>query len=123
MVGRRKRVRFLVAGLVAVGVVTATYGFTAANTVPASKAGDGTGTVSGYTVSAIDYTLDATDPGLIDKVNFTLDSDPGTGEVRANVDDIWVTCSNVTTAVTCDWADGTEPTVLGATALRVVVAQ
>ena len=123
MGGRRKKVRFLIAGLVTVGVVTATYGFTAANTVPGSKAGDGEGAVTGYTISNIDYTLDAADPGLLDKVAFSLDSDPGSGEVRANVDNIWASCTNVGVAVTCDWPDGSEPTVLGATTLRVVAAQ
>ena len=48
------------------------YAFAAANTVPASSAGDGSGAISGYTISAIHYGLNATNPGNVDSVTFTL---------------------------------------------------
>jgi hypothetical protein len=51
----RMRVLLAVVGAMAVG--SAAYGFTATNTVPASQAGDGSGVISGYTISAIHYTL------------------------------------------------------------------
>lgn len=49
----------------------ATYAFTASNVVPGTKAGQGEGTISGYTVSGVAYTL-AANPTNIDSVAFTL---------------------------------------------------
>jgi hypothetical protein len=52
--------------------------FTAANTTPDSSAGDDlTAIISGFTISGITYTLDATDPTNIDTVVFTAQSDHG----------------------------------------------
>src|SRR5574337_1312133 len=48
------------------------YAFAASNTVPASSAGDGSGAISGYTVSNVHYTLNATNPANIDNVSFTI---------------------------------------------------
>jgi hypothetical protein len=64
--------RFLVA-LVASGVIAGgAYAFTAANTVPTSNAGAGSGTVSGYTVSNVHYALDGTAPTNIDTLTFNV---------------------------------------------------
>ncbi len=60
----------LLAALLAL-FATATYGFAAGNTVGASKAGQGKGAISGYTVSGIEYTFNSTNQ--ITAVNFTLD--------------------------------------------------
>lgn len=68
------RPKTLVAVGLALVLTTAAYGFAAANTVPDSKAGDGTGAVSGYTVSNVTYYLEASDPSKLDKVTFTLDA-------------------------------------------------
>lgn len=52
--------------------------FTASNTTPDSGAGDNTtAIISGFTISGITYTLDATDPTNIDTVAFTAQSDHG----------------------------------------------
>ncbi len=105
-------------------LVAGTYAYTAANTVPASKAGDGSGAVSGYTVSVVHYNLNASSPQNVDSVTFTLDAAPATGStIKAQVDGTnWYTCTNVTTAVTCT-TTSPQATVLGATSLRVIVAQ
>ncbi|MSQ30017.1 MAG: hypothetical protein EXR68_05980 [Dehalococcoidia bacterium] len=59
-------------------VVLATGGvavaFTASNTTPTSKVGDGAGAASGYTVSAEVYTLNGADPTLVDQLAFTLNT-------------------------------------------------
>jgi hypothetical protein len=105
-------------------IVAGTYAFTAANTVPATKAGDGTGTVTGYVVSSVHYNLNATNPANIDSVTFTLDSAPVAGStLRAQLAAAgnWYTCTNAATAVTCTTTTP-QATVLGATALRVIVA-
>jgi opacity protein-like surface antigen len=51
--------RFLAALVVAVAMATGAYAFTATNTVPASEAGSGSGTISGYTLSANATTVKA----------------------------------------------------------------
>lgn len=69
----RKRIALLVTMMLAMLALGATaYAFTAANTVPASRAGSGTATVSGYAITNIDYTLNSTDPDDIDKVEFNF---------------------------------------------------
>ena len=102
----------------------AIYAFAAANTVPASSAGDGSGAISGYTVSAIHYTLNAANPGNVDSVAFTLSAAPvAGGTIKITVDGVnWYSCTNVTTAITCV-TTAPQATVVGATNLRVVVAQ
>ena len=74
-----KRVRRLAAVAIIATLAVASLGFAASNTVPASKAGDGSGAISGYTVSAVHYNLNSTDPATIDAVTFALDSVPASG--------------------------------------------
>ncbi len=116
--------RFSTVLVLAGTIVAGTYAFTAANTVPTSHAGDGSGTVSGYTVSAIHYNLNTTTPANIDSVTFTLDLAPVAGStLRAQLSPAgsWYSCTNVATAVTCSTLAPLQ-TVLAATSLRVVVA-
>ena len=47
-------------------ITVATYAFADANTVPDTKAGDGSGTVSGYTVTGVVYNLNTTNPATLD---------------------------------------------------------
>jgi hypothetical protein len=103
-------------------LVAGTYAYTAANTVPDTKAGDGSGNVTGYVVSAIHYNLNATNFTYVDSVTFTLDTDPGSGTIKAQVNANWYSCTNVATAVTCP-TTSPQATVLGTTTLRVLVAQ
>lgn len=112
--------------LVGVGLSGAGYAFAAANTVPTSKAGDGTGAITGYTVSSVVYDLNAASPQNIDQVTFNLDSVPPAGSkirlklVAAGAS--WYSCTNTGAAVTC----GTtvpQATVASADELRVIVAQ
>jgi hypothetical protein len=102
----------------------AIYAFAAANTVPGSSAGDGSGAISGYTISAIHYGLNAANPGNIDDVTFTLSAAPvAGGAIKISLDGAnWYSCTNVTTAVTCV-TTAPQATVLLATNLRVVIAQ
>ena len=100
----------------------AAYAFTAANTVPASKAGDGDGAISGYVVSSVAYVL-ATDPANIDRVTFNLDA--AAGQVRAKVDassSTYASCTNTAGfSWSCDFS--TDPAVLDADELRVIAVQ
>jgi hypothetical protein len=108
-----------------IGLVVGTYAFTAANTVPTSKAGDGSGAISGYVLSSVKYNLNATSPQNIDSVTFTLDSTPVTGStLKAQLDaaGTWYTCTFVAAAVTCP-TTSPQATVAAATSLRVIIAQ
>jgi len=72
--------RIAVAVVVALAIGGGAYAFTASNTVPASTAGAGSGAVSGYTVTNLHYTLNATSPSNIDSLTFTISpSVPSTG--------------------------------------------
>ena len=99
------------------------YAFAAANTVPPTYAGDGHGGISGYTVSAVHYVLDGTDPGQVNSVTFTTNIAPASGStIKIKLvasGSTWYTCTNTGTAVTCTT---TGATVTPADDLRVVIA-
>ena len=69
---RRGPVLAIVAAVALVAVGGAA--FTAANTVNESSAGEGSNTVSGFTITNIVYTLHASDPSLVISVVFTAQS-------------------------------------------------
>ncbi len=101
-------------------VAVSALGFAATNTVPGSKAGDGTGGITGYGVSNIHYVLDSSNPAEVDEVHFTLDASATT--VRVAVEG--TNSSSCTNPSGNDWEctmpDGVG--VAGATELRVVAA-
>lgn len=68
------RPKTLIAAVLALALAAAAYGFAATNSFGSAVvvAGDGSLTISGYTVGSLTYVYDATDPTLIDKVTFTL---------------------------------------------------
>ena len=106
-------------------LAAAVYAFAAANTVPESGAGDGNGTISGYTIATIRYGLNATTPTNIDTVSFTITptggaSAPTTVVVQLNGAGSWYTCALAAGTWSCPL---TGQTVLAATSLRVVAAQ
>ena len=123
---RIPRLRLLASIAMLLILSAAAYGFAAANTVPVSGAGDGSGTITGYTVSAVKYNLNATTPANIDSVSFTL-TPGGTASAPTTVKAKLVSSS--TTYSTCTLATPTWTcTVTGVTALtadelRVIAAQ
>ena len=70
----RYRSPITIIAAVGIGLLIAggAYAFTASNTVPNATVGAGTGAVSGYTITAMHYSLDATTPTNIDSVSFTI---------------------------------------------------
>lgn len=124
MFTRNRNMRYMAIFVLVLILAGATYAFAAANTVPASKAGDGSGAISGYTVSSIHYNLNATNPATIDTVTFNLDTAPVAGgaiKIRLySGGTTWYGCTNVTTAVTCTT---TGASVSTADSLQVVIAQ
>jgi len=116
---------WLGATALAAAVLGATYASTASNTVGATQAGDGTGTISGFVVSSVKYNLNASSPNNIDTVTFNLDSTPPSGstlKVQLASAGSWYTCTNTAAAVTCT-VTSPQATVSAATNLRVVIAQ
>lgn len=123
-------IRFFIAVALVLVLAAAAYGFAAANTVPASNAGDGSGAITGFTVSAIHYTIDATAPSANNMTSVTFTIAPsagasGTAYVSLDGGTTWKTCSIAGgTAVTCpNPAGDIGVTPLSATSLQVVAAQ
>jgi hypothetical protein len=118
---RSRVVRLGAVLLLAVAVMAAAYGFAATNTVPDSKAGDGTGTIGGYTVSNVTYTLMGSDPQKIASVSLTLNANAST--VKITLDgSTWLNCNGGPTNWSCSTGASGFP-VVSATQLRVVAVQ
>lgn len=77
---RNFKILFVVFVIAAISV--AAYAFAAANTVPATKAGDGLGVVSGYDVTSVVYTLNGTNPSTLDSVAFDVGAAAATVKVQ-----------------------------------------
>ena len=92
------------------------------NTSPATQAGEGATAISGYTTSAVQYTLNGADPTKIDAVAFTIS--PTTGTVKAQLVSAgsWYACTNSVGSVSCA-TTSPQATVATANQLTVVAAQ
>ncbi len=121
--------RTIAIALVILVLAVIAFGYAAANVVPESGAGEGVGTVSGYTVANIDYTLLATDPTKVSSVTFDVTPTSGAqtpDEVKISVDSgtTWVSCTGPTTNNwACAFASESEPDVSAITSMQVVAAQ
>ena len=107
---------------------TAAYGFAGSNTIPDTYAGHGQGLISGYTVSAVTYVLDAGNPNAFDQVDFTLSQSATTVRVgmSAGGGTTWLAAGDCTTGNGTDFVcDLTSVgiTVEAATGLHVAAAQ
>jgi hypothetical protein len=120
---RIPRRRTLVVVILALGVACGVYAYAATNTVPTSNAGSGSGTISGYTVSNIAYTLNSTTPTNLDQVAFSI-TPTTTTTVKAQLASggSWYSCTNTAGSVTCN-TTSPQATAAGATQLTVVAAQ
>lgn len=100
------RSRTLGALVVAAALATGAYAFTATNTVPGSSAGSGSGAISGYTVSGIAYTLNATTPSDIDSMTFTLSANASTAKAKIVSGSLAYTACTIAGGVnvTCDFS-------------------
>jgi hypothetical protein len=100
------RSRVLGALVVAAALATGAYAFTATNTVPGSSAGSGSGAISGYTVSAVQYQLNATTPSDVDSITFTLNANATTAKAKiVSGSSTYTNCSIAGGVnVTCDFS-------------------
>lgn len=121
---RRANLRLLIALAIIAILATSAYGFAASNTVQKSKAGDGTGAISGYTVTNVAYTLDTNDPTFIASVAFTTNAAATTVKAQLTATGAWYPCTGSSgTAWTCTAAAGQETSASAADNLRVVAVQ
>ncbi len=116
----KRAIKIFFIGLVAFALATVTYAYAASNTVPGGRAGDGSGTISGYTISGVTYTLDSNNPVNITQVQLTLDAGATTVKVRLVSGGTLFSCGGGPTTWTCAISG---VTVSAANALEVVAAQ
>ena len=115
-----KNLKVLLVVFVIVALSASAYAFAAANTVPDTRAGDGSGAVSGYTVTSIVYNLNATDPSTLDSVSFDLGAAATQVEAQLVASGSWYTCTlDAGTVWECDTTGLTVSTI---NQLRVVAA-
>jgi hypothetical protein len=90
---------------------------------PRHKAGKGEGTISGYTVSGVAYTLASSNPANIDSVTFTLSAAATTVKAKlVQASSTYTSCAvSGGTSVTCDFSP--DVAVLSADELSVVAIQ
>jgi polyisoprenoid-binding protein YceI len=95
-----KRPMGLAVVAVAAAALVGAYAFTASNTIAdPGQAGIGTGTITGYAVSNVTYTIDSSAPATWSFVNFDLSADAT--QVQVKLDDSnntltssgWVDCT------------------------------
>jgi hypothetical protein len=116
--------RVIVAVAIAATAITASNALTASNTVNATVAGSGSGAISGYTVSAVAYNLNATTPANIDSVTFTLSA--AATVVKAKLVAAGSTYYNCTVVSGNNWSCATtspQATVATADQLTIVATQ
>jgi hypothetical protein len=94
------------------------YGFAAANTVAKSGAGDGVTAISGYDITAVAYTLDASTPTNITSVSFNIAPVISGGAPAASAkiklfdaETAYHTCTIVTGVATCAITGGVATTL------------
>src|SRR3972149_9089521 len=75
------RPRIIIALFLIMLLIGAASAYAAANVVPESGAGDGSAAVSGYTVTAVSYSLDGSDPSLVTAVSFNITPTSGASPV------------------------------------------
>lgn len=116
----KKSMKTLVIVVLALTMAGFSYAFAAANTMPpASHSGDGAVAISGYTVTAISYTLGTPDPTSITAVTFTLDAAANKVQISLNGGTPWTLCTN---SSGFNWTCPVSTTVTAATSLRVVAS-
>lgn len=105
------------------------YSYAAANVVPETGAGEGSGIVSGYTISNIDYALLPGNPSNLESVSFDVNATAGAGAaglVTITVDGgtTWANCAGpVGVSWTCTFGVGIEPLVSAVNQLQVVATE
>ena len=120
---RTRRRALLISAVLAVVLSIGGYAFTASNTVPNASLGQGSNTISGYTVSSVAYNLNASTPSNVDSVTFTIAPTTATSvKVQLAPAGTWYSCTNTSGSVSCA-TTSPQATAAAATALNVVASQ
>lgn len=123
------RPKFAAIALVLFSLSIVAYGYAATNVVTESGAGDGSGDISGYTITNIDYNLLASDPTKVESVSLDVTATAGAAapdDVRITVDagTTWITCTGpATNTWTCAFTALSEPSVTTISTLQVVAVE
>ena len=111
MVHRKRRLRLALVALLAFLLGTTAFAYAANITFNgasnAGAAGEGAGTISGYDVTNVKYTLDNNDPANITGVSFALTPDTATnGKAKVTGMSAWGTCTDAgtTTSTARSWS-------------------
>ena len=129
MFGLSRRLLVVIASVVVMG--GASYAFLAAlSGLPTgTHAGAGSVAVSGYAVSGVTYTYNASNPDNIDQVSFTLDNAAGVVHLQLTGSGAWYACTEDTVASAlvapstvwnCDTTAGTQATVTAQDEINIV---
>ncbi|HET6602439.1 MAG TPA: hypothetical protein VFG57_10760 [Gaiella sp.] len=113
MVHRKRRRRLVLVALLAFVLGTTAFAYAANITFSggAGRAGEGTGTISGYDVTNVKYTLDTSDPANITGVEFTLSPNTATKAQAKIGAGAWATCVKGATTWTCPVSGGAQAAV------------
>ena len=119
---RMRRQGLLLSAVLAVALSIGGYAFTASNTVPNASLGQGSNTISGYTVSSVAYNLNGSTPTNLDSVSFTISPTTATS-VKAQLASggTWYSCTNTAGSVSCA-TTSPQATAAAATSLNVVAS-
>jgi hypothetical protein len=134
---RARRRTILLASVAALVTGSLSYAFTATNTFGTSqggRAGDGSTAVTGYSITAVHYTLDEVRPQRIKSWEITLNNAPdrvhvvysrildGSGSPISGPNDGWIPCSpqDATGPFTC--IPSTQPTTYLAMTIEVAAS-
>jgi hypothetical protein len=108
------------AAAIALCVAVAGYAFTASNTVPNASLGEGANVISGYAISGISYNQNASNPGNIDSVGFTIaPAAAGSVSIQLVSGGSWYSCTNSSGSVSCA-TTSPQATASAASSLNVV---
>ena len=77
LVSRVFRTRNIAVVIIVLILAATAYAVAAANVVGETGAGQGSGTISGYTIANVTYTLNGTDPEILDAVDFNVTATAG----------------------------------------------
>ncbi len=120
---RLQRRAIVAIGSLVVALSVSGYAFTASNTVPSASLGQGSNTISGYTVSSVAYNLNSSNPANLDSVTFTIS--PTTAslvKIQLASGGSWYSCTNTSGSVSCA-TTSPQATAAAATSLNVVASQ
>jgi hypothetical protein len=111
--------KFILGVFASVVIASTTYAFASENTLLPGEKGEGSGSLSGYSVTNIAFNLNA-DPTRIESVTFTLSEPAATVKIKLNDSaSSWYACSSVTGN---DWICQTAGAAIHSTDLMQVIA-